>query len=204
MSPASGTFGGDRNTIHLVAAAGVEDWPPLVEARGGRAPRRPHRRRFSPARRRNERRWRFRVEVLPHGGGLPLPAYATAGSAGADLVAAVEAPLVLPPGGRAVVPTGIALALPEGFEAQVRPRSGLALKHGVTVLNSPGTIDSDYRGEIRRASSPISAAEQRHHRARRAHRAAGGGAGARRSRGTQVASLPPSAARRAAASARPG
>ena len=88
------------------------------------------------------------VHILPHGVGLPLPAYATAGSAGADLAAAVAEPLVLPPGGRALVPTGIALALPEGFEAQVRPRSGLALKHGVTVLNSPGTIDADYRGEI--------------------------------------------------------
>jgi dUTP pyrophosphatase len=89
------------------------------------------------------------IEVLPHGAGLPLPAYATAGSAGADLAAALEAPLVLPPGGRALVPTGIRVALPEGYEGQVRPRSGLALKHGVTVLNSPGTIDSDYRGEIR-------------------------------------------------------
>ena len=89
------------------------------------------------------------VQILPHGEGLALPAYATAGSAGADLSAAIEAPLVLPPGGRALVPTGIALALPDGFEAQIRPRSGLALRHGVTVLNSPGTIDSDYRGEIR-------------------------------------------------------
>jgi len=88
------------------------------------------------------------IEILPHGRGLPLPAYATAGSAGADLVAAVETPLTLPPGGRALVPTGIALAMPEGFEAQVRPRSGLALRHGITVLNSPGTIDSDYRGEV--------------------------------------------------------
>jgi len=89
------------------------------------------------------------VQVLPHGDGLPLPAYATAGSAGVDLVAALEAPLVLSPGARAAVPTGIALALPEGFEAQVRPRSGLALKHGIAVLNSPGTIDADYRGEVR-------------------------------------------------------
>jgi dUTP pyrophosphatase len=86
--------------------------------------------------------------VLPHGAGLPLPAYATPGSAGADLAAAVEAPLVLQPGGRALVPTGVALALPDGYEAQVRPRSGLALRNGVTVLNSPGTIDCDYRGEI--------------------------------------------------------
>ena len=89
------------------------------------------------------------VHVLPHGVGLTLPAYATPGSAGADLAAALEAPLVLPPGGRALVPTGIAVALPDGFEAQVRPRSGLAIARGVTVLNSPGTIDSDYRGEIR-------------------------------------------------------
>jgi len=88
------------------------------------------------------------VQVLPHGVGLPLPAYATLGSAGADLAAAIAAPLVLAPGGRALVPTGIALALPDGYEAQVRPRSGLALRHGVAVLNSPGTIDSDYRGEI--------------------------------------------------------
>jgi dUTP pyrophosphatase len=88
------------------------------------------------------------IRVLPHGAGIPFPAYKTEGSAGADLAAAVEAPLVLPPGGRALVPTGVAVALPEGFEAQVRPRSGLALTHGIAVLNSPGTIDSDYRGEI--------------------------------------------------------
>jgi dUTP pyrophosphatase len=85
---------------------------------------------------------------LPHGRDLPLPAYATAGAAGCDLHAAVEAPLEIPPGGRALVPTGIAIALPEGTEAQVRPRSGLALRHGVTCLNSPGTIDADYRGEV--------------------------------------------------------
>ncbi|WP_431861651.1 dUTP diphosphatase [Azospirillum sp.] len=85
---------------------------------------------------------------LPHAEGLELPAYATADSAGLDLVAAVAGPVVLPPGGRALVPTGLAIALPPGFEAQVRPRSGLALKHGVTVLNTPGTIDADYRGEV--------------------------------------------------------
>jgi dUTP pyrophosphatase len=79
---------------------------------------------------------------------LPLPAYATTGSAGLDLLAAVECEVILPPGGFAAIPTGIALALPEGFEAQVRPRSGLALRHGVTVLNAPGTVDSDYRGEV--------------------------------------------------------
>jgi dUTP pyrophosphatase len=89
------------------------------------------------------------VLVLPHGRGLALPAYATPGSAGLDLVAAVADTLELPPGGRAAVPTGLALALPPDWEGQIRPRSGLALTHGVTVLNSPGTIDSDYRGEVR-------------------------------------------------------
>ena len=79
---------------------------------------------------------------------LPLPAYATPGSAGLDLLAAVDREQVLPPGSFAAIPSGIAVALPDGYEAQVRPRSGLALRHGVTVLNAPGTIDSDYRGEI--------------------------------------------------------
>ena len=88
------------------------------------------------------------VRRLAHGEGLPLPAYATEDSAGLDLFAAVEHELSLAPGERALVPTGIAVALPRGYEAQVRPRSGLALKHGVTVLNSPGTIDADYRGEV--------------------------------------------------------
>jgi dUTP pyrophosphatase len=91
---------------------------------------------------------RVKVVRLPHAEGLPLPAYQSAGAAGLDLVAAVEAPLVLRPGKRALVPTGLILELPAGFEAQVRPRSGLALRHGITVLNSPGTIDSDYRGEV--------------------------------------------------------
>jgi dUTP diphosphatase len=91
------------------------------------------------------------IRQLPHAEGLPLPAYQTAQAAGLDLLAAVaeSAPLTLAPGQHALVPTGLAIALPEGFEAQVRPRSGLAAKHGVTVLNSPGTIDADYRGEIR-------------------------------------------------------
>lgn len=90
------------------------------------------------------------IQQLPHAAGLPLPAYQTAGAAGLDLVAALpEArPLVLAPGTRALIPTGLRLALPNGHEAQVRPRSGLALKHGITVLNSPGTIDADYRGEV--------------------------------------------------------
>ncbi len=86
---------------------------------------------------------------LPHGADLPLPAYATPGSAGLDLMAAIDEPIILPPMARAAVPTGLAVALPVGYEAQVRPRSGLALKSGVTVLNSPGTIDADYRGEIK-------------------------------------------------------
>ncbi|MBL8668213.1 MAG: dUTP diphosphatase [Rhodospirillales bacterium] len=88
------------------------------------------------------------VRRLPHGHDLPLPTYATAHAAGLDLLAATAGTVVLPPGGRALVPTGIVIGLPEGFEAQVRPRSGLAARHGVTVLNSPGTIDADYRGEI--------------------------------------------------------
>ncbi len=91
------------------------------------------------------------VRRLPHGRDLPLPDYQSALAAGVDLQAAVaaEAPLVLAPGQRALVPTGIAIALPTGSEAQVRPRSGLAARHGVTVLNAPGTIDADYRGEIK-------------------------------------------------------
>ena len=91
-----------------------------------------------------------RVERLPHAEGLTLPAYETAGSAGMDLRAAVAAfePVVLAPGERKLIPTGLKIALEPGYEAQVRPRSGLALKHGVTCLNSPGTIDSDYRGEV--------------------------------------------------------
>ena len=92
-----------------------------------------------------------RIRRLPHAEGLPLPAYETAHAAGMDLRAAVDeaAPLTLAPGERALVPTGLAIALPEGFEAQVRPRSGLAAKHGVTCLNTPGTIDADYRGEVK-------------------------------------------------------
>ena len=91
-----------------------------------------------------------RIVQLPHGADLPLPAYQTAHAAGLDLLAAVPAdtPLTLAPGARALVPTGIAIALPPDCEAQVRPRSGLAVKHGLTVLNTPGTIDADYRGEI--------------------------------------------------------
>jgi len=91
-----------------------------------------------------------RVRRLPHGAGMPLPAYKSAGAAGCDLAAAVpaDAPLIVPPGGRSLVPTGFAIALPAGFEGQVRPRSGLSIEHGVTVINAPGTIDADYRGEV--------------------------------------------------------
>ena len=91
-----------------------------------------------------------RVTRLTHGDDLPLPSYQTAHAAGLDLLAAVSAtdPVILAPGERSLVPTGIAVALPDGYEAQVRPRSGLAVRHGLTVLNSPGTIDADYRGEI--------------------------------------------------------
>lgn len=89
------------------------------------------------------------VLVLPHGQGLDLPAYATAHAAGMDLRAAVGAPLLLLPLQRVLVPTGLSLAIPAGYEGQVRPRSGLALKHGITCLNTPGTIDADYRGEVK-------------------------------------------------------
>jgi len=89
------------------------------------------------------------VTRLTHGADLPLPAYATADSAGLDLLAAVDADLALAPGARTLIPTGLVIALPAGYEAQVRPRSGLALKNGITVLNSPGTIDADYRGEVK-------------------------------------------------------
>jgi len=90
------------------------------------------------------------IRQLPHGEGLALPAYQSAEAAGLDLLAAVseDAPVILAPGKYALVPTGLSIALPPGYEAQVRPRSGLAAKHGVTVLNAPGTVDADYRGEI--------------------------------------------------------
>jgi dUTP pyrophosphatase len=92
---------------------------------------------------------RVRLLRLSHAAGLPVPSPATPGSAGCDLCAAVESELVLAPGGRMLVPTGFAIALPEGYEAQVRPRSGLALRHGIVVPNAPGTIDADYRGELK-------------------------------------------------------
>jgi dUTP pyrophosphatase len=98
----------------------------------------------------SERAVEIRVLRLPHTADLPLPAYQSALAAGLDLVAAVPAqtPITIAPGGRAMIPTGIAIALPRGHEGQIRPRSGLAARHGVTVLNAPGTIDADYRGEV--------------------------------------------------------
>lgn len=89
------------------------------------------------------------IAILPHGEGLDLPGYATAGAAGMDIAAAVDDPFVLAPGERAAIPTGFQVAIPRGFEIQIRPRSGLAFKHGITVANAPGTIDSDYRGEVK-------------------------------------------------------
>ncbi len=90
----------------------------------------------------------IRIQRLAHSHGLQLPAYATAGAAAFDLVAAVDQPVEIQPGGRALIPTGLRMALPAGHELQVRPRSGLALNHGITLANAPGTIDEDYRGEI--------------------------------------------------------
>lgn len=90
----------------------------------------------------------MQVQVEPEGEGLELPTYATSGAAGMDLRAAIDDEIVIPPGGRELVSTGIRIAVPRGYEAQVRPRSGLALRHGIAVLNAPGTIDSDYRGTV--------------------------------------------------------
>jgi dUTP pyrophosphatase len=92
----------------------------------------------------------LRIVRLPHAADLPLPAYQSADAAGLDLLAAIpaNAPVTIAPGGRVIIPTGIAVALPHGHEGQIRPRSGIAIRHGVTVLNSPGTVDADYRGEI--------------------------------------------------------
>lgn len=92
---------------------------------------------------------KVKFKTLPHREGLPVPFYATQSSAGMDLYAAIDKDITLQPGQRELVPAGFCMALPEGYEAQVRPRSGLALKHGITVLNTPGTIDADYRGEVK-------------------------------------------------------
>ena len=92
---------------------------------------------------------RIPVRRLPHAANLPLPTYATAGAAGMDLLAAVDEPVVVAPGARALIPTGLVVALPTGYEMQIRPRSGLALRHGIVLPNSPGTVDEDFRGEVK-------------------------------------------------------
>ena len=97
----------------------------------------------------NDNQVSIELKILDHAKDLPLPAYATAQAAGMDIVAAIDEPIVMQPGERALIPTGLSIALPAGFECQIRPRSGLAAKNGVTVLNSPGTVDADYRGEIK-------------------------------------------------------
>ena len=152
VSPATGIMGGDSNTVHLVTADGVEVVAAAIEGRRrARADRADCRRRL----RRSEavsgdERVEVRIMRLPHGADLPLPQYQSALAAGLDLLAAVpaDAPVALAPGARALIPTGVAMALPPGNEGQVRPRSGLAARHGVTVLNTPGTVDADYRGEV--------------------------------------------------------
>ena len=135
------------------------------------------------------------LQRLPHGEGLPLPEYMTEHAAGADLRAAVGEQLTLLPGARALVPTGFSIALPPGYEAQIRPRSGLAIRSGVTCLNSPGTIDADYRGELAVVLANFGT-EPVVIRARRPHRADRGRAGLARARSMLVDELPPTRARR--------
>ena len=149
VSPGGGVFGGDRNTVHLISAVGGAELAGDDQGRGCPAPGAGCGGMASEGRR-GAIVTIVRYRVLPHGEGLPAPSYRSDLAAGLDLAAAIEegATLSLAPGERALVPTGIALELPAGFEAQVRPRSGLAHRHGVTVLNAPGTIDADYRGEI--------------------------------------------------------
>ena len=156
VSPATGVMGGDRNTVHLLTRDGgeinvdikVDSWPVMSKEQVATELVA----RIANTVGKNLVSAVVRVEIrqLPHGEGLALPAYQSAHAAGLDLLAAVpeDAPMVLAPGKYALVPTALTIALPPGFEAQVRPRSGLAAKHGITVLNSPGTVDADYRGEI--------------------------------------------------------
>ena len=154
VSPATGVMGGDRNTVHLLTRDGAatsrsNSWPVMTKEEVATAL---VARIAETSRRKPIVSATVKVDIrqLPHGEGLALPAYQSAHAAGLDLLAAVpeDSPLILPPGQYALVPTGLTIALPPGYEAQVRPRSGLAAKHGVTVLNSPGTVDADYRGEI--------------------------------------------------------
>ncbi len=203
VSPGTGTFGGDANTVHLVDAAGVEDWPQLSKRDVAERLADPHRRFLATRTRRNDAARGSRARCCPMAATCPCRPMPPRRPRASICWRRWTAPLTLAPGERAAVPTGIALALPEGFEAQVRPRSGLALKHGVTVLNSPGTIDADYRGEIRVILINLGT-EPVHHRARRADRAAGGGAGyphrlvdgrgtAGEARAAPAASAPPAA-----------
>ena len=170
VSAEGGAMGGDDNAVHLITASGVESWP--SQSKDGVA-------RQLVARiavRTGDHMSDVAINVmrLPHGADLPLPSYQSEAAAGLDLLAAVpaDAPLTIAPGSYAAVPTGIAIALPAGTEAQVRPRSGLARSHGVTVLNSPGTVDADYRGEIQVLLINHGSSAVRRH-ARHAHRAAG-------------------------------
>jgi dUTP pyrophosphatase len=130
------------------------------------------------------------IQVFPHGEGLETPAYATAGSAGCDLRAAIEAELTITPGGRALVPTGVAVAIPPGYEGQVRMRSGLAHDKGLALLNAPGTVDSDYRGELRIIIANLGAEPVTLHRGDRIAQIVF--APVARARFERVAELPPS------------
>jgi len=136
-------MGGDRNHVHLISAGGVENWPEMTKTEVGT------RLAARIAETLKGGGMKLGIKRLAHAEGLALPFYATPGSAGLDLLAAVDEDIELLPGARMAVPCGIAIELPPGFEAQVRPRSGLALNHGITCLNAPGTIDSDYRGEVK-------------------------------------------------------
>ena len=203
VSPATGIMGGDRNTVHLVTAEGVESWPELdkgevarrLHAARGRAAGRDHRRdvkrkRPAPATAASS----IASCACRTAAACRCPPTSPTGAAGIDLLAAVpkQRTAALAPGARALVPTGLVLELPPGFEAQVRPRSGLALRHGITVLNSPGTIDSDYRGEVQVLLVNLGDGAVRD-RARRAHRPAGR---------ARVEQAPPRRGRRARADAR--
>ncbi len=151
VSPSTGIMGGDINSVHLITAAGVEFLAAAIQGRCGPAARGADRRQAEGnAALSAGEPVELRVVRLAHGADLPLPQYQSALAAGLDLLAAVpaDAPIEIAPGGRAMIPAGIAMALPCGFEGQIRPRSGLAIRHGITVLNAPGTIDADYRGEI--------------------------------------------------------
>ncbi|CAE7405756.1 cysK1 [Symbiodinium microadriaticum] len=141
VSPETGIMGGDQNTVHIVTADGIEDWPSASKAEVAN----------KLALRIADALKDTMLQDEPHGEGLPLPNYETEDAAGMDLLAAVpeDAPVTLAPGARDLLPTGLRIALPAGYEAQVRPRSGLALKQGITCLNTPGTIDADYRGEVK-------------------------------------------------------